>query len=316
MPVSDDDDDSDPDDSWFDSLVDRKLDDLLMSESLIDGLLPQDSQGMPEDFETPPQTPSKDDDIDSKVVSVRPVARPLNNWDDPILADPMKIETSDAMVVDDSPPRVPQPFLTDAATLRAQRIAFLKAQLAELESSQEELASAGWGPGLQNDSHILSFPRFYRLSRSSSFFTQNMRNVNCGIVGVADQHGSTLYILKPFRSKNDTAIEMEVKPTDSNEVWLVNETVPYASDVDPTLAMELPDGTIPTSVAESLQHAEGMKQEKPEEKNTEEPPPKENTTVEVPEIPEKARCFQKFIKARNFHFKNTSLKCNSYGCFF
>ena len=152
--MSDDDDDSDPDDSWFDSMVDKKLDDLILSEALVDGLSPllQDSQGMPEDFETPPGTPPKDDDNDSKVVSVRPVARPLQNWDEPILdgqATTPKIGTSsDAMVVDDSPPQVPQPFLTDAETLRAQRIAFLKAQLAELESSQDELISAGWGPGL------------------------------------------------------------------------------------------------------------------------------------------------------------------------
>ena len=103
---------------------------------------------------------------------------------------------------------------------------------------------------------------------------------------------------------------MDVKPADSNDVWLVTETLPFGSDVDPTLPMEFPEGTIPTNIARSLQVEDGTKQEnlgttgveRPKENEFEEPPPKKEK-VEVPEIPEKARCFQKIIKARNFLLK-------------
>ncbi len=164
--------DESEDDSWFDDLIERKLSDV-PSEPLNDQMesCPDASQSLPMDVEIdvelppglklmdfdtqpPDMSPPKNDKGDD--VPDRPVARPLvgfeDIFDDPLLPPPQCLET--IAIEDDELESPPKP----APSNTADRIAFLKAELAKLESQSQNKAlqsRCGWGPALsKREVHI------------------------------------------------------------------------------------------------------------------------------------------------------------------
>ena len=129
------------DDSWFDTLLETKLSELPGSQIVFD------NEDRHSDSEIPPSQPRDTQPLDDSkplkdecTIPDRPVARPLQSFDSPIL----KEKTNSPMVVEASP-EYDLPPAEKAAKLRAERIAFLKAQLAELEVKQAEVAKSDLG---------------------------------------------------------------------------------------------------------------------------------------------------------------------------
>ena len=160
---SDDQESESEDDSWFDQMIEKNLngfpdsleDSQPATDSQVelptDSQLPMDSQVLQfhedDDWLGAPTSPPKD--VDQEVV--RPVARPLKISEEKLLANygddqktPEKPSTMDLVVVADSPASVPATPV-DSKANKAQRIAFLKAQLAALEDDSDRTSVDVWG---------------------------------------------------------------------------------------------------------------------------------------------------------------------------
>lgn len=129
------------DDSWFDTLIEAKLSELPESQVVVA------DEGNHSDREIPPSQPRDTQPLDDAQplkdecgIPDRPVARPLQSLDSPVLRE----KFNSPMVVEASPEH-DLPPAEKAAKIRAERIAFLKAQLAELEVKQAEAAKSDLG---------------------------------------------------------------------------------------------------------------------------------------------------------------------------
>ena len=153
------------DDAWFDQLLEKNLNGFPDSlddsqpamdskvEVPMDSQLPMDSQVLQfHDENDWLKAPASPKGVDQEVI--RPVARPLKISEEKLFADygdvqktPDKPVTTDLVVVGDSPEPAPATPVDSKASngSKAQRIAFLKAQLAALENGSDWTSETVWG---------------------------------------------------------------------------------------------------------------------------------------------------------------------------